>query len=123
MQRFENEFVNGYQDGDCVLYVALYNNHKDSLEVSDDIIASWNDHWRAANNRFDAYLLADPNLAHMVGKMFYVWEGNHRLTAWWRYTNKFHNDEVKWHMPLWCIILDPKGNNDILLNAMNNINW
>ena len=82
VQHLENEFVNGYQDGDCVLYVTLYNNHKDSLDVSNDIMASWDDHWKAASNRFDAHLLADPDLAHMVGKMFYIWEGNHRLTTW-----------------------------------------
>ena len=40
VQRLENEFANGYRDGDRVLYVALYNNHKDSLNVSDDIMAS-----------------------------------------------------------------------------------
>ena len=122
VQRLENEFVNGYQDGDRVLYVALYNNHKDSLNVSDDIMASWDDHWKAASNRFDARLLADPDLTPMVGKLFYVWEGNHRLTAWWRHTNKFHANEEKWHMPVWCIVLDSRGNNGILLNAMNDIN-
>ena len=100
VQHLENEFVNGYQDGDCVLYVALYNNHKDSLAVSDDIKDSWDDHWKATSNRFDARLLADSDLAHMVRKMFYVWEGNHRLTTWWRHINKFHADEVKWHMPV-----------------------
>ena len=117
VQRLENEFINGYWDGDHVLYVALYNNHKDSLDVSDNIMAFWNDHWKAASNRFDARLLADPDLAPMVGKMFYVWKGNHCLT------NKFHANEGKWHMPVWCIVLDPRGNNGILLNAMNDINW
>jgi hypothetical protein len=24
----------------------------------------------------------DSNLAHLSCKMFYMWEGNHRLTAW-----------------------------------------
>ena len=100
VQRIENEFVNGYRDGDRILYITLYNNHKDSFEVSDDIMTSWDDHWKAASNRFDARLSADSDLAHMVGKMFYVWESNHRLTAWWRHTNKFHADEVKWHMPV-----------------------
>ena len=90
VQCLENKFVNGYRDGDRVLYVALYNNRKDSLDISHDIMASWDDHWKAASNHFDARLLADPDLAPMIGKMFYIWEGNHRLTAWWRHTNKFH---------------------------------
>ena len=91
--------------------------------VSNDIKDLWDDDWKVASNRFDAHLSANPDLAHMVGMMFYVWKDNHCLTAWWHHINKFHGSEVKWHMLVWCIVLDPRGNNGILLNAMNDINW
>ena len=61
VQRLENEFVNGYRDSDRVLYITLYNNHKDSLAISNDIKDSWDDHWKAASNCFNARLLAYPN--------------------------------------------------------------
>jgi hypothetical protein len=35
-------------------------------------------------------MATDPDLVHFVDKMFYAWEGNHRLTAWWRHVNRFH---------------------------------
>ena len=69
-------------DTETTILSSTYNNHKNSLKVSNDIMASWHDHWKAASNRFDARLSANSDLAHMVGKMFYVLEGNHRLTAW-----------------------------------------
>ena len=76
-----------------------------------------------ASNRFDARLSADPDLVHMVGKMFYVWKGNHCLIGWWPHINKFYANAVKWHKLIWCIVFDPRRNIGILLNAMKNINW
>ena len=84
VSRLENEFVMGYRDGDRALYVSAYNNLDEQLHVSDDIQASWSTFWQEANEEFDTMLQNDSDLAHLAGKMFYVWEGNHRLTAWWR---------------------------------------
>ena len=43
IQRLENEFVNGYREGDCMLYVSPYNNFDRTLDVSDAIEDSWSD--------------------------------------------------------------------------------
>ena len=77
VQRLENEFVTGYRDGDRVLYVAIYNDKAETLDVTSDLYDSWSGHWQSANDRFEAELVADPDLARFSGKMFYVWEGNH----------------------------------------------
>jgi hypothetical protein len=55
--------------------------------------------------------------------MFFVWEGNHRLTAWWRHINNHHADEKSWHISVDCIIVDPRGYTGLFLNAMSDINW
>jgi hypothetical protein len=60
--------------------------------------------WKLESERFDARMAADPDLIHFVGKMFYVWEGNHRLTAWWRHVNRFHPTEEAWHISPYCIV-------------------
>ena len=41
VQRFENGFVTSYRDGDRVLYVSIYNDKAESLNVSCDIFDSW----------------------------------------------------------------------------------
>ena len=45
VQRLENEFVTGYRDGDQVLYVAIYNDKAETLDVSIDMYDSWSSLW------------------------------------------------------------------------------
>ena len=65
----------------------------------------------------------DSNLAYLAGKMFYVWEGNHRMTAWWRHINKHHSLDKDWHISADCILVEPRHCTAVFLNAMNDINW
>ena len=44
-----------------------------------------------------------------------LWEGNHRLKAWWRHANKHHSVDN--------IVVDPRNSTAVFLNAMNDINW
>ena len=123
VSRLENEFVMGYRDGDRALYVSAYNNLDEQLYVTDDIQASWSTFWQEANEEFDKMLQNDSDLAHLAGKMFYVWEGNHRLTAWWRHIQKHHSLDKAWHISVDCIVVDPRNCTAVFLNAMNDINW
>ena len=123
IQRLENEFVRGYRDGDQVLYVSIYNDKAETLDVTSDMFDSWSGLWQSANDRFEAELVADPDLVKFFGKMFYVWEGNHRITAWWRHVNNFHRDDEAWHISVHCIVFDPRNETGVLLDAMNDINW
>ena len=123
VQRLENEFVTGYRDGNRVLYVAIYNDKAETLDVTSNLYDSWSGHWQSTNDRFEAELVADPDVARFSGKMFYVWEGNHRVTAWWRHVNSFHRNDGAWHISVHCIVLDPRNETGVLLDAMNDINW
>ena len=123
MQRLENEFVTGYRDSDRVLYVSIYNDKAETLDVTSDMFDFWSGLWQSANDSFEAELMADPDLARFSGKMFYVWEGNHCVTAWWCHVNNFHRDDEAWHISVHCIVLDPQNETSILLDAMNDINW
>ena len=123
VQRLECEFVMGYREGDRVMYVSIFNDIPVDLPVSSAIIASWSPLWQEASAEFDVKLKEDPDLAHLCGKMFFVWEGNHRLTAWWRHINNNHADDKSWHVSVDCIVVDPRGCTGVFLNAMNDINW
>lgn len=123
VSRLENEFVMGYRDGDRALYVSAYNNLDEPLDVSDDIKSSWSPLWHEANAEFDAILQRDSDLACFVGKMFFVWEGNHRLTAWWRHITNHHPLDKDWHIWADSIVVDARNSTALFLNAMNDINW
>ena len=54
------------------MYVSIYNDADDVLDISEDITASWSDLWKEANSMFEDKLLMDNNLAHLSDKMFFV---------------------------------------------------
>ena len=77
VQRLECEFVMGYREGDQVMYVLVFNEISIDLLVSPAIMASWSPLWQEASAEFNVKLKEDPDFAHLCGKMFFVWEGNH----------------------------------------------
>jgi hypothetical protein len=121
--RLQNEFIMGYREGDRVMYVLPYNNLGEVLHVSDDIRTSWSPLWQEASDVLDSMLQDDSDLSYLVGKMFFVWEGNHRLTAWQRHIIKHHSMDKDWHISVDCIVVDPRSCTAVFLNAMNDINW
>ena len=94
----------GYRDGDRTLYVTPYNNLGEVLYVFDNIVAYWSSLWLDANEEFDVMIRADFVLAQFAGKMFFVREGNHRLSAWWRHVNNHHSLD-KIGIPLFIALL------------------
>ena len=119
----ECEFVMEYWEGDWVMYVLIFNDIPMDLPVSSAIIALWSPLWQEAFAEFNVKLKEDPDFAHLCGKMFFVWERNHRLIAWWRHINNNHSDDKSWHVLVDCIVVDPRGCTGVFLNAMNDINW
>ncbi len=123
VQRLENEFINGYREGDRVLFVSPYNDLEQSQDVTEVYTNEWGIYWHEVNAAFEKELAKDDAFASLRGKMFYVWEGNHRLAAWMRHIEKFHCHDREWHYSVDCIVLDSRGNTCLLLDAMNDINW
>ena len=72
VQRLESEFVMVHQEGDRVIYVSAFNDVPVDLPVSPAIMAAWSPLWQEASAEFDVKLKDDPDLAHLVGKMFFV---------------------------------------------------
>ena len=68
----QDEFIIGYHDDDCAMYVNPYNNLDEVLHVSEDIRASWSLLWQEANDEFDSMFQNDSDLSHIVGKMFFA---------------------------------------------------
>ena len=120
------EFRFGYRSGQACFYVALTNKEGNGLDVTEEIEAGWNSHWVEENSKFEAILKADYDLRMMSGKMFYVWDGNHRLSAWKEFIEAEHANDAEWyevHGNPYCMILDiPRGGARQVINAMHDIN-
>ena len=105
-----------------MFYLSPYNNFDHTLDIFNAIKDSWSDLWKIANNHFEERLAEDKDLAPLLGKKFFVYKSNHCLTAWWWHINKYHGSDVNWQLSVDCILLDARGQNGVLLNAMNDIN-
>jgi len=90
VQRLESEFMNGYRDGDRILYISSYNNFEKTMDVTEEEIAKWSLHWQYVNEEFEKELMVDDDLAQLRRKMFYMWNGNHCVLAWMQYITKCH---------------------------------
>ena len=97
IRRLEQDFWSGYQGGDRCFYVSTTNDQGTSMDVTDDVTATWNEHWKQRNSEFKEFLKGDPDLTFLANKMFFVWDGNHRLMAWYPYIALKHPLELKWH--------------------------
>jgi hypothetical protein len=123
VEMLANEFVKGYREGDRVLYVSPFDITDKDLAVREDDAIWSNPLWKSANNEFEKYLSSDPDFYQFRNKYFYVYEGNHRVTAWMGYIHKYHSNNPDRYISVDCIVLDARGQCSMLLNAMNDINW
>ena len=67
-------------------------------------------------------LKQDEHIKCFVGKMFQVWDENHRLQVWNSVINKIHSIELDWHMYVDSILLTPFADIVVLFIAMNDLN-
>ena len=122
VRRLESDFVHGYREGDRVFYVSITDDTGSSRLVSEEIISSWNLHWKHANDAFEQELKTNDHWSDLSGKMFFVWDGNHRHQAWSTYISRLHSEDPNWHFSVDSILLTSMGSTGILINAMNDVN-
>lgn len=123
VEKMMNEFTMGYREGDRVLYVSVYSSKGKQKPVTPDDAFLYNSHWKAVNDAFEKTLVADPDLHQFSDRHFYVYDGNHRATAWRRAIEQLHPDDPAWYISVDCIILDVREQKHVVVNAMHDINW
>jgi len=74
------------------------------------------------NTEFNAYLLSQPHLKHLVDAKFFICDGNYRRGAWMRHIQRLYNKDPKWHVSIDSIILDTKGRLGATMQVMHDIN-
>ena len=122
IKKLQNDFVHGYREGAQVFYVSLTNNMGKESEVTPELRQSWSEHWQRADIEFEEDLCRTLTGSKFKGKMFFVWDGNHRLQAWYAYINRLHPNDFDKHVRVDTIILDPKDDIAQLMTAMHDVN-
>ncbi|KAG0631975.1 hypothetical protein M758_1G295400 [Ceratodon purpureus] len=120
--KMQAEFSHGYRDGASVFYVSTTNFQGHEKYVTEAERAKWSAHWRTRDQEFEEFLSRDPELAELSNKFFYVWDGNHRLVAWYEFIRKSHKQDLEWHYMVRSIVLRTAENVTDVLTAMHDIN-
>jgi len=123
VKRLEADFVHRYWLGSRILYISTTNDKKVCKLVTTEIVETWDKCWIQENNQFEWWLKSQPSISHLSNHMFFVWDGNHRLAAWYFYIHKMHCHDLKWHFQVDCMFLVSKDRTCMLLEIMNDINW
>ena len=92
--KLEYEFIHGYRSRSVVFHISIINNKMKSEYVISKLINSWNILWKAISAKFDKFIKEDDVLNKFVGKMFWVWDENHRLQAWKFVIDKQYSGEA-----------------------------
>ena len=58
----------------------------------------------------------------LSNKMFFVWDGNHRLQEWWEFFNQTHPHDFKWHYAIRIMVICTIDDLTSILIAMHDIN-
>ena len=85
--------MNGSREGDRVLYVSPYDKDENTMDIWDE--ATWEEHWQSSYKSFEEILENNKDYVRFFGKMFFVWEGNHWVTACRRHIDKIHREDKK----------------------------
>ena len=108
----------GYMEEIMVFNVALENNEGKTMDVTPNITASWSDNCVQANAKFEKELNSDDDLRVFFGKMFMVWNGNHRLQAWLPIIKNEQRDDPSWHFLVESITFVVDGDVARMLTAL-----
>lgn len=119
VQLLKNEFVNGYREGNKVLYISLYDNNGVLKNIYN--AETWGEYWQSCNESFKRLLKSDCNYEKFSEKMFYIWEDNHRVTDWRWHIDCVHPKNHEWYHSIDYTLFEPTSSVAILLNAMYSV--
>lgn len=122
IKRLEAAFTHGYRPGSSAFYVSVCDEKGETKTLSTEDIERMSPLWKLESTQFDARLQQNEHLKHLVGRMFFICDGNHRFQAWTAFIERLHRDDPVWHYSVDSIVLDPSGKTALLLHAMHDIN-
>lgn len=125
VQKLQTEFSNGIRPGSGAFYVAATSHMGEETLVTEEMKSSWCSVWHILNSMFEAELSKHEETRDLSGKMFYVFDGNHRTRAWRGFIDMEYPDDYDWAYANGrpdCILLEVKDSREALVTAMHAIN-
>ena len=123
VEKLKAEFVTGYGPRSACFYVCLKSFSLVEKHVQPADCGSWSEQWQVEDRKFEALLSSCPEFAAFSNKFFFVWDGNHRHTAWCEVIFELHPNKPNFHVPVRAVVIEPSmENRHILLNAMSDWN-
>lgn len=123
IQKLRSEFTSGYKRGGPCFYVATKSYSMEVTVVNDATRKGWSKLWQKADKDFESSLTGKPDLLKFSNRMFYVWDGNHRLKAWYPFIESNHKNDRAFHVPVKSIVLNvTEENRKEILHAMTDWN-
>ena len=120
--KLEQEFVAGYCDGAAVFYVSTTNKEGQSEKFNDEEMSKWDPIWRKKNEVFTRYFDSRCELNFLKNLKFFICDGNHRRLAWMNVIDRCYTLVPKWHCVVDCILLETKGQTELVMQVMHDIN-
>ena len=122
VQRMKKEFMeSGYIESHPAFYLCISNKDGERAHVK-DFSTNWDPIWRKLNEDFERECEAVEEFHVLKDKMFWVFDGNHRLTAWSAVAAEFP-DRRSHHPCVRFILLDPSQSEFVLVEqAMQKLN-
>ncbi|EFJ36171.1 hypothetical protein SELMODRAFT_404703 [Selaginella moellendorffii] len=75
---------------------------------------SWDEIWRRKSAAFDRALDQHPGTKHLVGKMFFVVDGNHRLLAWMKCIQDRFSGDLERHIEVPVVMIAARDEKELL---------
>ena len=123
IQKLRSEFTMGYKCGGLVFYMALQNFSMEEGVITEAMRKGWSKLWQKEDKEFESVLNSSLNLKKFSNRMFYVWDGNHRLLAWYPFIASNQRNNPAFHVPMKAIVLKvEESNRKELLHAMTDWN-
>ncbi|MCO5577491.1 hypothetical protein L7F22_031322 [Adiantum nelumboides] len=92
-------------------------------DVDDDIIKTWDKNWQLVNKEFEDEISSREEWSMLRGKMFYVWEGNHRTASWIESIKEMYRNDKKKHVRVMAQFIVPNQQEEMrLIAALQRIN-
>ena len=90
--------------------------------VSEEDRSGWSPNWQRREWELERLIAKDKDLKVLSNRMFFVWDGNHRLQAWWKFISQTHPLDYNWHYAVRAMVFLTKNDVTSILTAMHDIN-
>ena len=111
VEKLKVEFVMGYWPGSACFYMSLKSFSLVKKHVQPADRQSWSEKWQVEDCKFEALLSTQQEFAAFSNKFFFVWDGNHRHSAWCEVISELHPNEDSFHVPVKAVVIEPSMEN------------